>query len=47
MTTQYVPPKVWTWDEENGGEFASINRPIAGATHDAALHRGAHEFQLY
>ncbi|WP_323784967.1 glutathione-dependent disulfide-bond oxidoreductase [Thalassovita sp.] len=47
MTTQYVPPKVWTWDEENGGEFASINRPIAGATHDAALPRGDHDFQLY
>ena len=30
--TEYVPPKVWTWDAESGGTFASINRPIAGAT---------------
>ncbi|UYO00947.1 MAG: glutathione-dependent disulfide-bond oxidoreductase [Devosia sp.] len=45
--TEYVPPKVWTWDKENGGAFASTNRPIAGATHDAKLPRGAHPFQLY
>ena len=32
----YVPPKVWTWDKESGGKFASINRPIAGPTHDLA-----------
>lgn len=43
----YVPPKVWTWDKENGGQFASTNRPIAGATHDKELPRGAHPFQLY
>ena len=48
MTTPpYVPPKVWTWDAANGGEFANINRPIAGATHDKELPRGAHKFQLY
>jgi GSH-dependent disulfide-bond oxidoreductase len=45
--TPYVPPKVWTWDKGNGGEFASINRPIAGATHDKELPRGDHGFQLY
>ena len=45
--TGYTPPKVWTWDEESGGRFASINRPIAGATHDKELPRGKHPFQLY
>jgi len=45
--TDYVPPKVWTWDEPSGGEFANINRPIAGATHDRALPVGRHPFQLY
>ncbi len=43
----YTPPKVWTWDKESGGKFASINRPIAGATHDKALPVGKHPFQLY
>jgi len=43
----YTPPKVWTWDAENGGEFASINRPIAGPTHDKALPKGDHPLQLY
>ncbi|AZF04979.1 glutathione-dependent disulfide-bond oxidoreductase [Pseudomonas sp. R5-89-07] len=43
----YVPPKVWTWDTENGGTFASINRPIAGATHEKALPVGKHPLQLY
>lgn len=43
----YTPPAVWTWDKENGGAFASINRPIAGATHDAALPVGKHPLQLY
>ena len=46
-TSEYVPPKVWTWEQPNGGTFASINRPIAGATHDAELPRGKHPFQLY
>ena len=45
--TSYTPPKVWTWDQENGGQFASINRPIAGATHDKTLPVGKHPFQLY
>ncbi|MCG7627591.1 glutathione-dependent disulfide-bond oxidoreductase [Epibacterium sp. MM17-32] len=43
----YTPPKVWTWEQESGGQFASINRPIAGATHDKDLPVGAHPFQLY
>ncbi|MBO9473022.1 glutathione-dependent disulfide-bond oxidoreductase [Shimia sp. R10_1] len=47
MTETYTPPKVWTWDSESGGKFASINRPIAGPTHDKELPRGAHPFQLY
>ena len=46
-TSDYVLPKVWTWDEANGGAFANINRPIAGATHDAELPVGEHPFQLY
>jgi GST-like protein len=43
----YTPPKVWTWDQANGGQFASTNRPIAGATHDKELPRGTHDLQLY
>ena len=43
----YLPPKVWTWDTESGGTFASINRPIAGATHDKELPIGKHPLQLY
>lgn len=43
----YTPPKVWTWDSESGGRFASINRPISGATHDKDLPIGRHPFQLY
>lgn len=43
----YTPPKVWTWDTESGGRFASINRPIAGATHDKELDVGKHPMQLY
>ena len=43
----YVPPKVWTWNKENGGKFASINRPIAGPTHEAPLKVGRHPLQLY
>ena len=45
--SEYVPPKVWTWDKESGGRFASINRPIAGATHDKDLQVGKHPIQLY
>jgi GST-like protein len=44
---RYTPPKVWTWDKANGGAFASINRPVAGATHDKVLPTGKHPFQLY
>tara|TARA_R110002096_G_scaffold143328_5_gene299480 strand:- start:140474 stop:141313 length:840 start_codon:yes stop_codon:yes gene_type:complete len=43
----YTPPKVWTWDKENGGKFASTNRPIAGATHEKELPVGKHPLQLY
>ena len=46
-TPAYTPPKVWTWTPGNGGQFANINRPIAGATHDKALPVGKHPFQLY
>lgn len=47
MSDEYVPPKVWTWDKESGGNFASINRPIAGPTHDKDLPVGQHPLQLY
>ena len=43
----YSPPKIWTWDKENGGQFSKTNRPIAGATHDKVLPVGKHPFQLY
>ncbi|MCG2577237.1 glutathione-dependent disulfide-bond oxidoreductase [Dechloromonas sp. XY25] len=43
----YTPPKIWTWDKANGGHFANINRPIAGATHEKTLPRGKHPLQLY
>jgi GSH-dependent disulfide-bond oxidoreductase len=43
----YVPPRVWTWDSANGGQFANINRPTSGATHDKDLPIGKHPFQLY
>lgn len=45
--SEYTPPEVWKWDSENGGQFASINRPIAGATHEKELPIGKHPFQLY
>ncbi len=45
--TAYTPPKVWKWIAENGGRFASTNRPIAGATHEKELPVGRHPFQLY
>jgi GST-like protein len=45
--TDYVPPKVWTWNKENGGQFAKTNRPIAGATHEQELPVGRHPLQLY
>ena len=45
--TTYTPPTVWTWNKANGGRFANINRPIAGATHEQDLPRGQHPLQLY
>ncbi|CAN7434997.1 glutathione-dependent disulfide-bond oxidoreductase [Mesorhizobium sp. LjRoot246] len=45
--TDYTPPKVWTWNKPSGGAFASINRPIAGPTHDKELPIGKHPLQLY
>ena len=47
MTDDYTPPKVWVWNKDNGGAFASINRPVAGPTHEKALPVGKHPFQLY
>jgi len=47
MSTDYTPPKVWTWNKANGGRFANINRPIAGPTHDKELPVGKHPLQLY
>ncbi len=44
---EYVPPKVWTWNKDNGGRFANINRPIAGPTSEKVLPVGKHPFQLY
>jgi len=45
--SDYTPPKVWTWNKDNGGRFANINRPVAGATHDRELPVGKHPLQLY
>ncbi len=45
--SEYVPPKVWTWNNANGGRFANINRPISGPTHDKELPVGRHPLQLY
>lgn len=45
--TPYTPPQIWTWNKPSGGRFASINRPIAGPTHDKALPVGRHPLQLY
>ena len=47
MSEEYVPPKVWVWDQNNGGAFAAVNRPTAGAQHEAELPVGEHPFQLY
>ncbi|MBV35336.1 MAG: glutathione-dependent disulfide-bond oxidoreductase [Rickettsiales bacterium] len=46
-SNNYTPPKVWTWNSDNGGEWASINRPTAGARHEQTLPKGKHPFQLY
>src|ERR1700752_2907252 len=45
--SDYTPPKVWVWNKPNGGHFASINRPIAGSTHEKELPVGRHPLQLY
>jgi len=45
--TEYIPPKVWTWEKASGGTFSNINRPIAGATHEKELPVGKHPLQLY
>lgn len=45
--SEYTPDKVWEWNTENGGQFANINRPIAGATHDKERPVGKHPMQLY
>jgi GSH-dependent disulfide-bond oxidoreductase len=45
--SEYAPPKVWVWNKPNGGQFANINRPVAGATHDKELPVGRHPLQLY
>lgn len=47
MTNQYIPPKQWQFDNNNGGQWAQINRPVSGATHDKALPIGKHPLQLY
>ena len=47
MSTDYVPPEVWSWNRTNGGQFANINRPVSGPTHDKELPVGKHPFQLY
>jgi len=47
MAEDYVPPKVWKWEQPSRGAFANINRPIAGATHDKVLPVGQHPLQLY
>ena len=47
ISSDYTPPKVWTWNQANGGQFASTNRPVSGSTHDKELPVGRHPFQLY
>ncbi|MBJ7556862.1 glutathione-dependent disulfide-bond oxidoreductase [Marinomonas spartinae] len=47
LNQDYIPPKVWKWDTESGGKFASINRPISGSTHDKKLPIGGHPLQVY
>src|SRR6202167_6116004 len=46
-SSEYIPPKVWTWNKSNGGRFANINRPISGPTHEKELPVGRHPLQLY
>jgi GST-like protein len=46
-SSEYIPPKVWTWEKPNGGQFANVNRPISGPTHEKELPVGKHPLQLY
>lgn len=46
-TSEYEPPRVWTWNRANGGKFANVNRPVSGATHEQELPVGRHPLQLY
>ena len=46
-SSPYTPPAIWQWNQESGGKFANINRPIAGATHEQELPVGKHPLQLY
>jgi len=46
-TTEYTPPKVWTWEKSNGGQFANVNRPTAGSREEKELPIGRHPLQLY
>lgn len=47
MSNSYTPPKVWSWDQASGGKWASLNRPVSGATQDQDLPAGDHPYQLY
>jgi len=47
QNTDYIPPKVWKWDAQDGGKWSKTNRPIAGATHDKELTVGKHPLQLH
>ncbi|KAB0615103.1 glutathione-dependent disulfide-bond oxidoreductase [Castellaniella defragrans] len=47
QTSEYQPPRVWTWDQPSGGRFANINRPVSGPTHERALPVGKHPLQIY
>ncbi|GAA0220038.1 glutathione-dependent disulfide-bond oxidoreductase [Castellaniella daejeonensis] len=47
QSSEYQPPRVWTWNQPNGGRFANINRPVSGPTHERELPVGRHPLQLY
>ncbi|MGB3274991.1 MAG: glutathione-dependent disulfide-bond oxidoreductase [Castellaniella sp.] len=47
QSSEYQPPRVWTWDQPSGGRFANINRPVSGPTHERELPVGRHPLQLY
>ena len=46
-SSTYIPPKVWKWENQSGGKFTNINRPISGSTHEKELPIGKHPLQLY